>query len=179
MNAAGTVTTYTYDVRNRMASFTVTGISYLTYYVYDDAGNRVADTSINSTNTYLIDTDNPTGYSQPIEMWTGSTLTASYILGTRVMGTASGAGASNVSFYLVDGHENVRTALSSSGAVQQINVYDAYGDIIYTANNGTGPILIFSFAGDAVYDYHSKLFLHGDGIRDSRPGCVTLSAGQL
>ena len=86
----GTVTaTYSYDVRNKMVGYSsgTTGA----IYVYDDAGNRVAETTGGVTTYYLTDTQNPTGYAQPVEEHQGSAATApteTYLIGDRVFGEA-------------------------------------------------------------------------------------------
>jgi len=76
--------TYGYDVRNKMVSADVNGVT--TTYVYDDAGNRVGETTGGVTTFYLTDDDNPTGYAQPIEQKANAAAAPSvtYIIGDRV-----------------------------------------------------------------------------------------------
>ncbi len=104
--------TYGYDVRNKMVSATVNGVT--TTYVCDDAGNRVAETTNSgtpqaATTLYLTDDANPTGYAQPIEQKSSAAAAPSvtYIIGDRVLAQA-GAGAAAVSYLLPDGHGSVR-----------------------------------------------------------------------
>ena len=71
-----TDTIYAYNLLNKMVSVTVGDV--VTTYVYDNAGNRVEEaTNFGSssavTTFYLTDTNNPTGYAQPIEQWTSTT----------------------------------------------------------------------------------------------------------
>jgi uncharacterized delta-60 repeat protein len=89
--------TYTYDVRNKMVGFSST--TGTASYVYDDAGNRVQETTGGTTSFYLTDTANPTGYAQPIEVWTNTsntissaTLNTTYLIGDRVFGQANSGG---------------------------------------------------------------------------------------
>jgi YD repeat-containing protein len=72
-------------------------------YVYDDAGQRVAETVNGTTTLYLTDHANPTGYAQPLEEESSPTATPSttHPLGDRVFGQADAAG--NVSYLLTDG----------------------------------------------------------------------------
>jgi len=66
------VTAYTYDVRNNMVGMSVNGVAQAAY-VYDDDGNRVQETAGGVTTDYLTDTNNPTGYDQPLEEKSSST----------------------------------------------------------------------------------------------------------
>jgi YD repeat-containing protein len=73
---------YAYDVRNKLV-----GVGSTTY-LYDDAGNLVSETAGGITTTYLLDTQNPTGYTQPIETKTSNptaVLPYTYILGDHVL----------------------------------------------------------------------------------------------
>lgn len=81
--------TYTYDVRNKMVGYSTTGGGGTTAgYVYDDAGNRVQETVNGTTTYYLTDTQNPTGYAQPIEARPSQTgtPTVTYLVGDCVYG---------------------------------------------------------------------------------------------
>jgi len=134
-----------------------------TKYSYDDAGNRVAETASGITTLYLIDTNNPTMYSQPLEAKTSSTGTPveTYLIGDRVFGQANNAGT--VSYLLTDGHGSTRLLTTASGQVTTAFNYDAFGTAI-NFNPATAPA-VFLFGGDAVYDRATGLYLHGDGVR--------------
>jgi YD repeat-containing protein len=153
--------TYAYDVRNKMITATVDGVA--TAYVYDDAGNRVGETTGGVTTFYLTDDNNPTGYAQPIEQKASAAAAPSvtYIIGDRVLGQADAS--DDVSYLLTDGHGSTRALTNSTGAVTQTFNYTAFGGAIgfNPATAGT----VFLFAGDAVYDPASGLYLHGDGTR--------------
>jgi YD repeat-containing protein len=140
-----TVTTYAYNVRNQLSSVTTGGVT--TSYQYDDSGNRVSETTGGTTTYYLIDANNPTGYPKPIEQWvstTGSrstaTLSMSYIIGDRVLAQANSSGA--VSYLLVDGQDNTRALVNSSGAVTATFNYDAFGNPIGSWSLTTAPTTI-------------------------------------
>jgi YD repeat-containing protein len=126
----GTLTqTNYYDVRNRLQK--VVNSSGTTTYVYDDAGDRVQETTGSTTTYYLIDSNNPTGYAKPIEVRVGSatgTPTTTYILGLNVIGQANSSGA--VSYLVIDGRDDTRALVNSSGAVTAVFNYDAFGNPI-------------------------------------------------
>jgi YD repeat-containing protein len=144
-----------------MVSATVNGVT--TTYVYDDAGNRVGETTGGVTTFYLTDDNNPTGYAQPIEQKPGATGAPSvtYVIGDRVLAQADTLGV--VSCFLTDGHGSTRALTSSTGAVAQTFSYTAFGGAVGfdPATAGT----VFLFGGDAVYDPMSELYLNGDGTR--------------
>jgi YD repeat-containing protein len=125
--------TYGYDLRNKMTSYTTGGVT--TTYVYDDAGNRVREVVGSTTTYYLTDTINPTGYAQPIEVrtYTGSSpalssasLQTTYIIGDHILGQANSSGV--VSYLLVDGQDNTRALVNSSGVVTATFNFDAFGN---------------------------------------------------
>ena len=160
-----------------------TRVGFNNTYVYDDAGNRVQETTGGTTSYYLTDDNNPTGYAEPIEAWTvapanrtGSSEPAmTYLIGDDVFGQASASGT--VDYYIIDGHGSTRALITSTGAVLTTPApgtngwmnYDAFGDAVgdwslsYAATNAG---VIFLCAGDAVYDPASGLYMNGDGVRD-------------
>ena len=146
----GTVTqTDSYDVRNRLQK--VVNSSGTTTYVYDDAGDRVQETTGSTTTYYLIDDNNPTGYAKPIEVRVGSatgTPTTTYILGLDVIGQANSSGA--VSYLVIDGRDDTRALVSSSGAVTATFNYDAFGNPIgFTAATAPTVFLFQQMMFDA------------------------------
>jgi YD repeat-containing protein len=160
------VTTYTYDVRNRLSSVTTGGVT--TTYGYDDAGDRVSETTSGTTTYYLIDPNNPTGYAKPIEVKVGSPTAApstTYILGLDVIGQANGSGA--VSYLLIDGRDDTRALVNSSGAVTATFNYDAFGNPVgFTA--ATAPTA-FLFQ-QTMFDAPSGLNFFDDGQREEKLG---------
>lgn len=97
----GFTTTYTYDVRNKLVGYD--GGDDVAGYVYDDSGNRVAETSSGpyidgGTTLYLTDPQSPTRYAQLIEEKSSATAAPSmtYIAkGVALSGALSGAGDSD------------------------------------------------------------------------------------
>jgi len=109
-------------------------------YLYDDAGDRVQETTGGTTSFYLTDTANPTGFDQPIEVWTSTsdnrstaTLQETYLIGDRVLAQADSAG--NVTYLLVDGHGSTRLLVSAAGAVTGTINYDAFGGEVSTSGS--------------------------------------------
>jgi hypothetical protein len=130
-------------------------------YLYDDDGDRVEETVNGTATYYLIDTNNPTGYDQPIEQKSSPTATPSetYVIGDRVLGQADGSGTPT--WLLVDGHGSTRLLTNASGTVTAILNYDAFGNALNfnPATIGT----IWQFGGDGYYDYASGLTFHSNG----------------
>ena len=160
----GVITTmYTYDVRNKMVGFS--GSAGSATYVYDDAGNRVQETTGAATTYYLTDTQNPTGYVQPIEQRSSPTVLPSltYLIGDRVFGQAAGGGTIN--YFLIDGHGStialVNPAATATHTIIATYAYTAYGDALNFTPATAGTV--FLFGGDALYDPISGLYMHGDG----------------
>lgn len=160
--------TYTYDVRNKMVGYSDS--STTASYIYDDAGNRVQENANGVTTYYLTDTQNPTGYAQPIEQKSSKTATpnVTYFLGDRVIAQADGS--SNVAYLLPDGHGSTEQLAGNSVTPTAAFQYDAFGDALNftpatAIADGVTTGSIFLFGGDAVYDPASGLYLHGNGVR--------------
>jgi RHS repeat-associated protein len=133
-------------------------------YLYDDDGDRVEETVNGTATYYLIDTNNPTGYDQPIEQKGSPTASPSmtYILGDRVLGQASYNGSTvTMTYLLADGHGSTRLLTNASGTVTATLNYDAFGNALNfnPATIGT----IWQFGGDGYYDYASGLTFHSNG----------------
>jgi uncharacterized protein RhaS with RHS repeats len=158
------VTTYTYDSRNKMVGYT-DGTTTASY-VYNDVGDRVQETVNGVTTLYLTDTQNPTGYDQPLEAKSSPTATptTTYLLGDRVFGQTDAAG--NVRYLLADGHGSTQALTDASGTVTATFRYDAFGDALNFTPSSAGTV--FLFGGDAIYDASSGLYLHGNGIRPTQ-----------
>jgi uncharacterized delta-60 repeat protein len=160
---------YTYDVRNKMVGFS--GATGTATYVYDDSGNRVQEKTGGTTSFYLTDTANPTGYAQPIEVWTstngslsGATLNTTYLIGDRVFGQdVSGT----LSYLSVDGQDNTRLLTSGTGAVSAVFNYDAFGDALNFNLATASTVVLFQ---QTYYDAASGLNLYGDATRGVEPG---------
>jgi YD repeat-containing protein len=112
-----------YDLRNRMTSSTVGGVTSTDVYRDDDI--RVAQTSGSTTTTYLIDDNNPTGQPQPVEEHlNGATAPhITYIISDAVIGQANASAVINL---LRDGQGNTRLVTSATGVVLAAYNYDAF-----------------------------------------------------
>jgi RHS repeat-associated protein len=149
---APSTTTYSYDLRGRQieeyipASIALGTSAVTTLSAYDTSGNRIMEGS----NYFLIDDNNPSGYSQVVEERDGSqtsALSRSYVLGLNTIGQTIGntATANAVEYILYDGNASNRQLVNTSSAVQSTWSYDAFGystggynQSIYTGGGGRG-----------------------------------------
>ena len=171
-NIAGTANTntYQYDLMNKLGSVALNGTVQASYQ-YNAQGIRVRGTSGGTTNYYLVDANNHTGYQQVLEEYTvlrGSP-TRSYVLGDDVLAqTVSGAD----SYLLYDGHGSTRQMADHYGAVASRYNYDAYGSVQVTTSSSTGEYAAdhgnsFLYCGE---QYDSKLQMYNLRARYYNPG---------
>ena len=108
-------TTSTWDLRNRLATYTAGGV--VTAYSYDSDGDRVSKSSNAGATYYLVDGQNPTGYAQVLEESASQngTPTITYLLGQDVIGQAATNGT--VTYLGSDGHGSTRFLTSDTGVV--------------------------------------------------------------
>jgi hypothetical protein len=77
--------------------------------VYDGAWNRVSETAGVVTTKYLVDTLNPTGYSQVMDELVNGSVTRTYTYGLkRISENQLISGTWTPRFYGYNGHGNVR-----------------------------------------------------------------------
>jgi hypothetical protein len=160
--------TYAWDLRNRMASATVGGVT--TSDTYDTDGYRVSETTDgSSTRTFLKDAANPSGYPQALEERVNGTLDRSYVLGLRVEAQRDVQG---MAYLLRDGHGSTTMLGNADGTVITDNAgnpvlyaYDAFGTAVgFNAGLARTTQL---FGGDGVYDsvvgmtYHDARWRQG------------------
>jgi RHS repeat-associated protein len=123
---------YTYDFENRML------MKGALVMVYDGDGNRASETVGTTTTKYLVDTLNPTGYSQVMDELVNGAVTRTYTYGLRPISENQLVGSTwTPSFYGNDGHGNVRFLGNTAGTVTDTYQFDAFGAQI--ASTGTTP----------------------------------------
>ncbi len=121
---------YAYDFENHLIQ--QGGITV----IYDGDGNRASKTVTGVKTTYLVDTQNPTGYAQVITETTGNT-TRQYVLGLERVSERIAGGTTTTLFYDYDGHGLVRALTDTTGNVTDTYDYDAFGNLIHST--GTTP----------------------------------------
>ena len=103
---------------------------------YDGDGNRVSETVGSTATKYLVDTLNPTGYSQVLDELVNGAVTRTYTYGLQRISENQLSGSTwTPTFYGYDGHGNVRFTTSTAGAVGNTYQFDAFGAPI--ASTGT------------------------------------------
>jgi RHS repeat-associated protein len=103
------------------------------------------------TTSFLVDTLNPTGYSQVLEEGENGTVVRRYTYGLDLVSQEQ---ASGVSFYGYDGHGSVRVLTDAAGAVTDTYGYDAFGGLIQRFGN---LIENYQFSGEE-YDQFLNLY---------------------
>jgi RHS repeat-associated protein len=131
-----------YDFENRLVQRGSVSI------VYDGDGNRVSETAGGVTTKYLIDDQNPTGFSQVIAETGSDGGTRTFVYGLERISQLQFIPSSNssvTSFYIYDGHGSVRALANPAGAITDTYDYDAFGNLI----NRTGTTVNnYMFAGE-------------------------------
>jgi len=121
--------TFFYDAENHLTNATVSGTNIV--IVYDGDGNRVKKIVGTTTNIYLVDDHNPSGFAQALEEKTGST-TNLYAYGLDLISQRQ---SGTTSFYGYDGNGNTRFLTATNGVISDTYAYDAFG--ILLTNTGT------------------------------------------
>jgi len=115
-------TANTYDFENRMLTHGAVSM------VYDGDGNRVSETAAGVTTKYLVDTLNPTGYSQVLDELVSGSVTKTYTYGLQRISENQLSGSTwTPTFYGYDGHGNVRFTTNTAGTVGNTYQFDAFG----------------------------------------------------
>jgi RHS repeat-associated protein len=164
ISAGGTADAY--DFENHLV-----GHGFMTF-VYDGDGNRVAKTVGGVTTSFLVDTNNPTGYAQVLDELRSGAVTRSYAYGleliseTQFTDAAPPASPWATSFYGYDGHGSVRYLTNATGAVTDTYDYDAFGNLL--SPTGSTPNL-YLFAGEQ-FDPDLGLYYNRARYLDVRTG---------
>ena len=171
-----TTTTFTYDSQNRMVKQDAGTASEIDI-MYDGAGNKVSETVNGVTSKYLIDGNNPTGYSQIVEEIVNGAVARRYTLGHWIISeTQNISGTWATSFYGYDGHNSVRFLTNAAGAVTDNYTFDAFG--IEIAHSGSTPNQVL-YAGEYLdpgtgnYDLRARVYNENTGTfltRDTYAG---------
>jgi RHS repeat-associated protein len=125
ISSGGTASTY--DFENHMLTHGAVSM------VYDGDGNRISETAAGVTTKYLVDTLNPTGYSQVLDELVSGAVTKTYTYGLqRISENQLSGNTWTPTFYGYDGHGNVRFTTSTAGTVGNTYQFDAFGMPIAT-----------------------------------------------
>jgi RHS repeat-associated protein len=180
LSGASDTQTYTWDLRNRMATAVIGNAT--TTFGYDSSGFRVSETTATTTSgqtttvarTFLPDTVNPSSNVQALEERVNGALDRAYILGLRVEAQKDGQG---MAYLLRDGHGSTRELLDDQGGVitdsngnPLLYSYDAYGSHL-GFNAGTARTTQL-FGGDGEFDVPTGLTYHDARFRQ---GCRFIS----
>jgi RHS repeat-associated protein len=141
---------------------------------YNADGQRVSKVvvvgGVGTTNLYLVDDRNPTGYSQVIEeksVTTGNTTNwvASYGYGLDSIGQKRGT---VTNYFLFDGHGSVRALINGASAGTQVDTYDYDAWGVQVAQTGS-TINPYRYAGEewdadlGLYYLRARYFLPKTG----------------
>jgi RHS repeat-associated protein len=149
-NNGSSITTYTYDYRNRLVSVT-TGGTVVATYTYNALNQRIG-VNDGGTQTWTV-YDGPSPDAHPYADFNGSgSLTMHYLFGpgevngavmSVILARTSSGGTT--AWYLTDKLGSVRDVVDSSGNVLDHTVYDGFGNIVTETNATNGDR--FKFAG--------------------------------
>ena len=146
--SAGTDTIYTYDVYNRLTAYQQGDKKES--YTYDAEGVRRSKTSGGETTYFVSDTSG--SLSQTLAETDGKgKVKAEY---TRAGNLTAQVREGKVSYYLYDGHGDVRGLLNTEGRVTDTYRYNAYGELIAQTGNTENHYL---YTGE-YYDAASNLY---------------------
>ena len=144
--ASSTSGTDVYDFQDRLIERQKADGTSVTI-AYDADGNRIGKTLFDTTGTvvrstsYLVDTNNLTGYAQVLEessTASSATTTKVYTYGASLLSYTLSDSRSSIPasrFFLTDGGGSVRALADETGAITDRYDYDAFGDL--TAKSGT------------------------------------------
>ncbi len=111
-----------YDVENRLTNATVGGTNIT--IVYDGDGNRVRKIVGTTTNTYLVDTRNLSGYAQVVEERVNGVLARVYNYGLDLISQRDVASGTTL-YFGYDGLGSTRYLTTTNGTVANVFAYDA------------------------------------------------------
>jgi RHS repeat-associated protein len=152
-----TITTYTYDYRNRLTEVTQNG-TVIASYTYDALNDRIGIQDSGGSRIWTVyDGTNP--YA---DYNSSGTLTERYLFGPGVVNGAAvdeilarTSSGGTTAWYLTDKLGSVRDIVSSSGTELDHIVYDSFGNVLTETNATNGDR--FKYAGmeyDSVTDQY-------------------------
>jgi RHS repeat-associated protein len=133
--------TYIYDALNRLTQVTFSG--YDAQYQYDSLGSRIARMVNGTKTTYLVDPNGP--LSQVLAETDGAgNITAYYVYGLGLISKVTPEGQAY--FYHYDGLGSTVAMTDASGSVVNKYAYDAFGNVLHSAETVPNP---FKYVGGA------------------------------
>jgi RHS repeat-associated protein len=106
----------------------------------------VSKTGASGTTQYLVDTLNPTGYTQVLDEVQSGAVSRTYTWGLELISEHQAVNSTpTTSYYVFDGHGSVRALTNAAGAVTDTYDYDAFGNLLH--QTGTTPNN-YLFAGE-------------------------------
>jgi RHS repeat-associated protein len=173
-----------YDFENRLILRTKPDGSSINVS-YDADGHRIAKTllspsaQLQSSTSWLVDTNNHTGYAQVVEELTTTppsppslvptTRRVVYTYGTSLISQSLVSGPSSLvtSYYSSDGHGNVRELTDSSGNVTDRYDFDAFGLLVFHSGTTSNAYLYCGeqFDADLGLYYLRARYLNPDSGR--------------
>lgn len=135
-----------YDLRNWMVEADISDgkgeYFSVTSYAYDSSGRLVSRTiddlaggDILHSSQYLVDENNPTGYSQVLEEHhhddTGDPQTSDWVVSSEIgLTIIAQAGYGPLTYFITDGHGSTRALTNYQGQVTSTQDYDAFGNAL-------------------------------------------------
>jgi RHS repeat-associated protein len=139
----GASSSYEWNTDGRLVRATSSGI--VNDFTYDADGCLVERQSGASVTRYLVDSLNPTGYSQVLEERDGQgSLRAHFIYGGRLLASARGGATS---FHHCDALGSTRALTNAAGQIVSTNSFEAFGEIASTTGASENP---YKFAGERL-----------------------------
>ena len=168
--------TFVYDSQNHLVKQDA-GQTNEVDITYDGAGNKVSETVNGVTTIYLVDTNNPTGYSQIVEEIVNGAVTGRYTLGHWIISETQNISETwTTSFYGYDGHNSVRFLTNAAGTVTDNYTFDAFGIKIASAGSTPNQILYsgeYLDLGTGNYALRNRIYRQNTGTfltADTTPG---------
>jgi RHS repeat-associated protein len=173
--------TNTYDFENHMLKHGSVSM------VYDGDGNRVTETAAGVTTKYLVDTLNPTGYSQVLDELVSGAVTRTYAYGLQRISENQVSGSTwTPTFYGYDGHGNVRFTTSATAAVGNTYTFDAFGAVIASTGTIANSYLYSGERFDSALNlyhlrarYYNMLTGRFETMDPGKETCCALRASQV